>query len=45
MRKILALVALAVTLLLVAPHAFAGEERDLGRVTDDNPYAFSQDAK
>ena len=35
MRKILALVALAVTLLLVAPHAFAGEgDKDEGRVTD-----------
>ncbi len=36
MRKILALVVLAVTLLLVAPHAFAGEgdDRDEGRVTD-----------
>ncbi len=34
MRKILALVALAVTLLLVAPHAFADEGKDEGRVTD-----------
>jgi hypothetical protein len=36
MRKTLALVALVVTLLLVAPHAFAAEEngKDDGRVTD-----------
>ncbi len=33
MRKILALVALAASLLLVAPHAFAGNP-DEGRVTD-----------
>ncbi len=33
MRKILALVALAATLLLVTPHAFAGYP-DEGRVTD-----------
>ncbi len=32
MRKILALVALVVTLFLVAPHAFAGSPE--GRVTD-----------
>ncbi len=33
MRKILALVALAATLLLVTPHAFAGFP-DEGRLTD-----------
>ncbi len=32
MRKILALVALAASLLLIAPHAFAGSAE--GRVTD-----------
>ncbi len=37
MRKILALVALAASLLLIAPHAFAGEgnEKDDGRVADE----------
>jgi hypothetical protein len=39
MRKFLALVALAVALLSIVPHALA-DEKDEGRVTDEHPVQF-----